>query len=150
MVHTWAMNSGGTVNDMTIENLDNFDLEDLLNPDEQRRFRRLCIDTSAEELSQMIDVVRLHLDQVKANARAVTDVETAELVATASIELLGLAHELTADERALVRGAIEYFVLNDDAADDLDDPLGFDDDARVFNSVLDRIGRPELKVDVGS
>ena len=122
------------------------DLEDLLNPDEQRRFRRLCIDTPADDLDQMAEVIQLHLDQIKANATATTDVETAELVAEALLKLLSLTEDFDADERSMVRGAIEYFILHDDASDDLDDALGFDDDARVLNSVLGRIGRPELQV----
>lgn len=123
-----------------------FDIEDLLHPDEQRRFRRLCIDTSAEELERLTEVVGIHLDLVKTNAGPSTDVETAELVAQAATELLGFSQEFDRRERALVRGAIEYFILNDDASDDLEDVLGFDDDARVLNSVLDRIGRADLKV----
>jgi hypothetical protein len=143
------MTSGGSANSTSeFPGLDasSFDLEDLLNPDEQRRFRRLCIETSADELNQLDDVIELHLDHIRANAGAVTDVETAELVADAAHKILALSQELDPTERALVRGAVEYFILNDDASDDLDDPLGFDDDARVLNSVLDRIERPEFKV----
>ena len=122
------------------------DLEDLLNPDEQRRFRRLCIDTSPAELVQLVEVVELHLDLVNENAEAQTDLETAELVAEAIQKVLAFSAEFDERERAMVRGAVEYFVLNDVASDDLTDVLGFDDDARVLNSVLDRIGRPDLKV----
>ena len=124
------------------------DLEDLLNPDEQRRFRRLCIDTSAEELAQLGDVIALHLDQVRDNAGPMTDVETAEMVADTILKVLTQAQEFDQEQRALVRGAAEYFVLNDDASDDLDDVLGFDDDARVLNSVLDRIDQPDLKIEL--
>jgi len=135
----------GTGPDTTAAHLQ-LDLEDLLNPDEQRRFRRLCIDTSPEELEQVSEIIELHLEQVRANAGPLTDVETAELVAEAILKVLTLAHELDREHRALVRGAAEYFVLNDDASADLDDVLGFDDDARVLNSVLDRIQKPDLKV----
>jgi uncharacterized membrane protein YkvA (DUF1232 family) len=145
------MTSGGNVHQPGLDGTDidlvfDFDIEDLLHPDEQRRFRRLCIDTSAEELEQMIDVVGIHLDHVRANAGPSTDVETAELVADAATKLLAFSLDLDRRERALVRGAVEYFILNDDASDDLEDVLGFDDDARVLNSVLDRIGRADLKV----
>jgi len=143
------MTSGGSSRTEST-NLPHRDLEDLLNPDEQQRFRRLCIETSAEDLGQLGEVIELHLDQIKANAGSVTDVETAELVAQAACKVLTYADQFNAQERAMVRGAIEYFLLNDDASDDLDDALGFDDDARVLNSVLDRIGRAELKVDVSS
>ncbi len=147
------MTSGGDVHQSGLGEADteleiefDFDLEDLLHPDEQRRFRRLCIDTSAEELRQLVEVVGIHLDHVKANAGPSTDVETAELVAEAAVELLAFSAGFDRRERALVRGAVEYFILNDDASDDLEDVLGFDDDARVLNSVLDRIGRADLKV----
>ncbi len=126
------------------------DLEDLLNPDEQRRFRRLCIETSESELEQMGEVVDLHLVQIREAATATTDVETAELVAEAIRKLLSFTDQFDGSERAMVRGAVEYFILNDDASDDLDDALGFDDDARVLNSVLDRIGRSELRVNLAS
>ncbi|MDH3303210.1 MAG: hypothetical protein OES24_22125 [Acidimicrobiia bacterium] len=145
------MTSGGNVHQPGVDDTDvdlelDFDIEDLLHPDEQRRFRRLCIDTSAEELAQMIDVVGIHLDHVRANAGPSTDLETAELVADAATRLLAFSNDFDRRERTLVRGAVEYFILNDDASDDLEDVLGFDDDARVLNSVLDRIGRAELKV----
>ncbi|MDH4276630.1 MAG: hypothetical protein OEZ14_13820 [Acidimicrobiia bacterium] len=143
------MTSGGNLHQPGLDGADtelDFDIEDLLHPDEQRRFRRLCIDTSAEELEQLTEVVGIHLDHVRTNAGPSTDVETAVLVAEAATKLLAFSRDFDRRDRALVRGAIEYFILNDDASDDLEDVLGFDDDARVFNSVLHRIGRAELKV----
>ncbi len=126
------------------------DLEDLLNPDEQHRFRNLCLDTSPEELTQLPAVVELHLDQIRENQGANTDVETAEAIGKALLGLLGetAAVDFTADERSLVRGAVEYFLLADDAAGDLDEVLGFDDDARVVNSVLHRIGRTDHLIEL--
>ncbi len=153
------MTSGGHLDPHDLDGIDEtgghfdgvqfgLDLEDLLNPHEQRRFRRLCIETSAEELEQLTEVVELHLDQVKANAKPLTDVETAELVAEAIQKVLAFTPDFDDRQRAMVRGAVEYFVLNEDASDDLSDALGFDDDARVLNSVLDRIGRSHLKVEL--
>lgn len=122
------------------------DLEDLHNPVEQRKFRRLCIETSAEELLQLTDVIDLHLDQVRENAAPQTDIDTAEMVAKSLSTLITSELSFEASDRLLIRGAVEYFLLHDDASSDLEDPLGFDDDARVVNSVLERIGRPELKI----
>ncbi|MFT7597344.1 MAG: hypothetical protein ACI8TP_000262 [Acidimicrobiales bacterium] len=122
------------------------DLDALLQPDEQSRFRRLCLATSSEELLELDDVVAMHLDQVKQMADHRTDLETAEEIATALHSLLSLEVVFGDDERTLVRGAVEYFLLMDDADGDISDVLGFDDDARVLNSVLDRIGQPQLKV----
>lgn len=122
------------------------DLEDLHNPEEQRKFRRLCIDTSQEELIQLTEVIDLHLDQVRENAAPQTDLDTAEMVANSLSTLIVSKASFDPSERLLIRGAVEYFLLRDDASGDLEDPVGFDDDARVVNSVLDRIGKPELKI----
>lgn len=124
------------------------DLEDLLNPDEQRRFRRLCIATTAEELEDLGSVIELHVDQVTANAGPATDVDTAKLIGRSLCGLLGSGVVFDDDQRSQIRGAIEYFVMTDDASSDLDDVLGFDDDARVVNAMLGRIGHPEYAVDL--
>lgn len=126
------------------------DLHDLLHPDEQRRFRRLCLATSSEELAQLTGVVQLHVDHIRHNASQATDVETAQRIGEALIGLVSSGIRFDAEERALIRGAVEYFLLSDDAAGDLDDAVGFDDDARVVNSVLQRIGQPRFRVELPS
>jgi uncharacterized membrane protein YkvA (DUF1232 family) len=135
------MNSGGepTLN-----------LDDLLHPDEQRQFRRLCLATSAEELSQLTEVVAMHLDHIKNNAGSATDVETAEMIAASLQRLIESNVAFDDDARAQIRGAVEYFLLTDDAAGDMDDALGFDDDARVVNAMLRRIDQPEFMVELPS
>ena len=124
------------------------DLEDLLNPDEQRRFRRLCLATSAEELGDLASIIELHVDQVAANAGPATDVDTAQMIGRSLCGLLGAGLAFDGEQRAQIRGAIEYFVMTDDASSDLDDVLGFDDDARVLNAMLGRIGHPEYAVEL--
>ncbi len=126
------------------------DLDDLLHPEEQRKFRRLCLPTTSVELAELSDVVQMHVHHVEANAVPTTDVESAQRIATALSALLDptSGEGFTADERALVRGAVEYFLLNDDADDDMIDALGFDDDARVVNSVLRRIDRTEYTINL--
>ncbi len=126
------------------------DLHDLLRPDEQRRFRALCIETTSEELSQLVEVVEMHLDHIRSNAGPVADVETAELIGNSLVRLLSADGEFDDGQRSMIRGAVEYYLMTDDAAGDLEDALGFDDDARVLNSMLDRIERPEFKVDLPS
>jgi hypothetical protein len=124
------------------------DLEELLNPDEQHQFRLLCLDTSAEELAQLTFVVELHLEHIRDHDGPNADVETAEAIGASLTKLLNDDASFDADERSLIRGAVEYFLLADDASGDLDDVFGFDDDARVLNSVLDRIGKPEYRVEL--
>lgn len=124
------------------------DLEALFNPDEQMRFRRLCLETSREELIELGTVVTLHLDWIKENAAPATDLEMAERIAGSLQGLLQADLEFEHEERSLIRGAVEYFLLADDASGDLEEALGFDDDARVVNSVMTRIGRPEFAIDL--
>lgn len=135
------MNSGGepTLN-----------LDDLLHPDEQRQFRRLCIATSAEELTQLTEVVAMHLDHIKTNAGSATDVETAETIAASLLALINSEADFDEQARAQIRGAVEYFLLTDDAAGDMDDALGFDDDARVVNAMLRRIDQQDFLVELPS
>ncbi len=130
------------------------DLDDLLHPDEQRRFRALCLETSAAELAELVEQVPAHLDQMRAMASHVTDLETAARLSEALVSLIGDGTGpdgagFDAEERSLIRGAVEYFILLDDTDDDLSNPIGFDDDVRVFNSVLDRIDRPHRKLEIG-
>ena len=124
------------------------DLEDLLNPDEQRQFRQLCLETSAEELAQLVSVVELHLEHIRAYEGPNADVETAEAIGSSLTKLLAEDTPFDADQRSLIRGAVEYFLLADDASGDLDDVFGFDDDARVLNSVLDRIDKTQYRVEL--
>ncbi len=125
------------------------DLDDLLHPDEQRRFRALCLPTSSFELADSLETVRLHIEHVRMHATPSTDVDMAERIASSFEALLDADLGFAADERALIRGAVEYFLLADDADGDMADPLGFDDDVRVLNSVLDRINQPTFKIDLG-
>lgn len=44
------------------------------------------------------------------------------------------------------RAAALYLIERHDEEDDLDSPLGFEDDAEVFNDLCEALGYPELKV----
>lgn len=127
-------------------NTDPIDLDELLHPDERSRFLSLCIETSSADLAELSSVVELHLEQVKDLADHRTDVDTAEKIAAALNALLADVSGYAADQRALVRGAVEYFLLTDDADGDIEDVLGFDDDARVVNSVLEALNRGDLRI----
>jgi len=147
--HTGVMTEGG--NHAEPRSADAaIDLHDLLHPDEQRRFRRLCIATTVEELTQLDSVVEMHLDHIRTNAGPATDVETAEMIGDALTKLVTSGLDFNGESRSQIRGAVEYFLLMEDADGDMDDALGFDDDARVLNTVLDRIGHPEFAVDLPS
>jgi len=125
------------------------DLDELLHPEEQVQFRRLCIDTEPEEIAPLAEMIQLHVQQIEEHS-ATADVEVGISVANALTVLVTAPTTYDAEERALIRGAVEYFLLDDDAEGDLTTPMGFDDDARVANSVLRRLDRPDLVIDLGS
>lgn len=122
------------------------DLDALLEPAAHAQFRRLCLPTSSSDLAGLAGVVRMHLAHIRESATDRTDIEMAVRISSAFEDLLTAADGFSDDERALIRGAVEYFLLVDDADGDLDDFLGFDDDARILNSVLDRLGQSEQKI----
>ncbi len=70
----------------------------------------------------------------------------AEAIGSSLTRLLTDGTNFNAEQRSLIRGAVEYFLLADDASGDLDDVFGFDDDARVLNSMLERIGKTEYRI----
>jgi len=76
------------------------------------------------------------------------DPALAQALCDASIRLLGtLTDDSPESTRRLIQGAVQYFVLEDDADGDLDSILGLDDDTQVMNAVMDKLGRAEWRVD---
>lgn len=126
-------------------------LEGILHPGEVDRFVAGALETSAGELADLSQRVRSHLAAIEAVAarRAVVDVDTAREVAAALDALLGIGDRLSAPQRALVRGAAEYFIQDDDELSDTHDIVGFDDDARIVSAVADALGRNDLRVTPG-
>lgn len=126
-------------------------LERLLHPDEQDQFRSLCQTTEAAEFPGLRTRVTDHLARVNAHAAVEgsrTDAETARRIAEVLDQLLRAPEAFDADARALVRGAVDYFVLSKDGRDDLNDLIGFDDDLRITNAVLEAIDRNDLVLDL--
>lgn len=100
-----------------------------------------------EELDALRQALADHLKVVEARAAEREHVELAlagDLVAsfTALIEGGGLDDE----QRALLVGAIDYFLEARDAEDDLTSPIGFEDDAYIANTAFERLGRTDLTV----
>lgn len=122
----------------------------LLHPGEWDRFSVLCVETSPTELIDARGRVQRHVGKIESAGGETqpADVETARRIGTALDTALTTANRLDADQRALLRGAVEYFVLATDEQDDLGDLLGFDDDARIANGVLRAIGRDDLVIEV--
>jgi uncharacterized membrane protein YkvA (DUF1232 family) len=75
------------------------------------------------------------------------DFALAEELAKRSVKLLERsAPDPSEANRQLIQAAVRYFVENDDAEDDLNSVVGFNDDAQVMNAVATYLGYPDLLV----
>lgn len=76
------------------------------------------------------------------------DVDLAEAIAATLLALLEQPDSLAYEERRLLAGAVEYFVLTGDNDDDLASPVGMVDDAKVTNATAAALGRPDLVIPI--
>ncbi|MEZ5232271.1 MAG: hypothetical protein AB7W59_04855 [Acidimicrobiia bacterium] len=125
-------------------------LQEILHPEEMNRFIAGCVPTSVEELRGLRERSDDYLQWAKDQAAqsAAVDLDTAERIAGVLASLLDEPDRYDDEARALLAGATSYFVDADDGSNDLTDVLGFDDDARVLNAVLDAIGRRDLRIEL--
>jgi hypothetical protein len=115
---------------------------------ELERLRELTVPTTVEQLQRLRARISTHVDLIDEQRydNEFLDAELARDIASSLLAMVDAASHLGADERALVRGAVDYFVLTLDADNDVTSPFGLEDDARVVNHVCERIGRPDLAV----
>lgn len=76
------------------------------------------------------------------------DIDTAKQMVGVFNNLLDHFDAFSNKEKALIFGAVQYFVQDRDAQPDTKSVLGLDDDVFVLNYVLDEIGRTELQVEL--
>ena len=97
--------------------------------------------------SAIVAHVREYLAAIVAEAehKEFVDTEQASRLAHALIVVIeSLKDDVPDEHRRLVQAAAAYFALTDDVSDDVDSPIGFDDDERVVRAVLRYVGHPEL------
>ena len=122
----------------------------ILHPGEVDRFTVGAVATEAEELPGLRLRVQAYLSHVErmAVSRPLVDLDVARRVADVLQRLLDEPDQLNTHDRQMIRGAVEYFVLDRDESGDLTDVIGFDDDARVVNAVVESLGRADLYIDL--
>ena len=76
------------------------------------------------------------------------DIKTAKMIAKTFDILLEELDQFGENEQAYIVGAARYFVREQDTVPDTKSLLGLDDDVQVLNYVLDRVGWPEMKVEL--
>lgn len=123
-------------------------LSDFLPAEEVDRFEPLCSESTSEEVLRLKGRVEAHAGLLEEASRKneFLDRSLAKRVAEVLATLIDNSADLDADGRALLRGAVEYFVLTTDADDDISSPIGIEDDARVVNVVCEVLGRTDIKV----
>lgn len=126
-------------------------VDQLLHPNERDRFVSLCSATTCDELAEQLPRIATYAEEIETAAKTneLTDVETGHRIAAVLTDLVKTdcaEPSLTDEGRALLRGAVEYFLLTGDTQDDLTDLLGFDDDVRVVNAVSGVLDRDDLHI----
>lgn len=133
---------------MDVEDLAAAVAESTLTPLERVRFLNLCEARSPEMLAEDRDRVAGHVSLMEA-AQALNnlvDIELARAIGDSLDGLLVGADSLSFEERRLLAGAVEYFVLTGDSDNDMASPVGLLDDARVTNATARALGRPGLVI----
>lgn len=122
-------------------------VEGLLHPREVAQFAALCTESSAEDLKGEWLRVRTHVARLSEFALLNPDIdlETARRIGAILEVLMRDAYSYSGEQRALLRGAAEYFIFVGDDDNDLRS-LGFDDDAMVINLVAKALGRSDLQI----
>jgi len=97
-----------------------------------------------------VDRVQGHLSLMEAAfaVNGLADADLAEAVAMALLGLLADRDRLSFEERRLLAGGVEYYILTGDSDNDLASPVGMVDDAKVTNATAEALGRPDLVIPV--
>jgi hypothetical protein len=74
------------------------------------------------------------------------DMKSANELAVASNYLIELMPSLSLEDQRYACAAIRYFIESDDEEHDFDSIFGFEDDIKVMNHVLEKIGHSEKKI----
>ena len=108
------------------------------------------IDEPLVDLEDLIEQLVSYRDEISdkfgVNAEF-ADEELATMLAARSVELLErVATEYDEDQHRLAQAATRYLVDEQDDEEDLDSPIGFDDDKEVFNAVVEAMGHDDLAI----
>ncbi|MBK8979860.1 MAG: hypothetical protein IPM29_28515 [Planctomycetes bacterium] len=99
---------------------------------------------SVAELRAELGAFERGLDSADAH-HPLADLALARRIASGCRRLLADPRNTDPARLRRVQLAVRYLVLEDDAESDRRSPLGFDDDAQVFDIVATELGSPELR-----
>jgi hypothetical protein len=120
-----------------------------LSKSEDRTLRTLATERSVADLRADSAAVDRHFARL-VGARSwneFLDIALARKITDLLKLLIEDAETYSPDQRALLNGAIQYFLVFEDHDDDFSSSIGLEDDARVANTVAAELGRPNLQID---
>lgn len=110
------------------------------------------LDEPPVNLERLIEELMEYRDELDdmMSAADLVDEDLGKSLATRLVELLerviGEDHGEGDEEHQLAQAAARYFIERADGDDDMDNPVGFDDDLEVFNMVARRLGYEDLVI----
>ena len=124
--------------------------QDHLDPQIDCLFGPLCSALPEDEIPQLRQTIDQHLHEIvhALGSNEFLDVVTAQRVTKVLGTLLDDYPSYPESHRALIVGAVRYFIKADDAEPDTSSLLGLDDDVTVLNYVVDQLGAGELKIEL--
>ena len=113
-------------------------------------FHQLCREIAVEQVDEVRAEVERCLGMLREQApeKPNLNLPLAEEIAARCFILLDRFAECDSEKRKLIMGAVSYFVVDGDGAEDDSFATGFDDDARVINYVLQQVGIEDQFIDL--
>jgi len=105
------------------------------------------LEGSFREVFELRKEIRAYIAklEVVAEKTAFLDLVLARRVAAQCESLLdGLGPDSSTEHRQLIQAAIRYFIENEDEENDIESPIGFDDDLEVVELIAREIGREDI------
>ncbi|MFN8391699.1 MAG: hypothetical protein U0136_15530 [Bdellovibrionota bacterium] len=120
------------------------------NPEVEATFERLAEPYPVDYLPQIESFVSEALFRLQSYTDEYLgpNLKVARQLAERSRTLLKKYPSLDESQRALVVGAVRYFIIMMDNMDDTKPITGLDDDVMVMNTVLDRLGMADQRIDL--
>jgi hypothetical protein len=117
-----------------------------LTPDLQSQFESLCCLPSETDLPLLKKQITAHIKKIHLalESNEFLNINIAKQAANILIELLDNIGNYSEVNQRLLVGAAKYFVLEEDQEPDTKSPLGLDDDIKVLNHVLGKLGIRKL------
>jgi|SaaInlStandDraft_3_1057020.scaffolds.fasta_scaffold123920_1 hypothetical protein len=112
-------------------------------------FYKIADDVDREDIDKLAQSVKSYLIEAQKALyeNEFIDIKSAEKLAATSQYLIEVMPSLSPEYQKLAKAAIKYFLESDDDEHDFESIFGFDDDVKVMNHVLDKIGHPEKKIE---